>query len=110
MSEREEAVGIDDRAIVEGNVGRPGGLCPHRDHDDMGPMFRRCACLLNEEPVGIEEAGLSVDEIDMVAGHLLPHDLDFVFDDVVRAKREVFDRDRLFQTIACSVEGALAEP
>src|SRR6185503_1853346 len=50
------------------------------------------------------------DQIDAVTRHLVLHNLNFVLDDVVGAKREIFDRDRLFQTIAGSVEVALAEP
>ena len=96
--------------IIEWNVGWSGRLCPDCDDDDMGMMFGRRAGLLNEEPVRIDEAGLSKDQVDAVARHLVLHDLNFVLDDVVGAKREIFDRDRLFQTITGSVQVALAEP
>ncbi len=39
--EREEAVGIDDGVIVEGNVGRSGRLGPDGDDDQVGSMFSR---------------------------------------------------------------------
>ena len=67
------------------------------------------AGLLNAKPMGIDEAGRAEDHVDVVAGHLILHDLDFVLDDVIGAEGEVFDRDRLFQTIAGSVQIALAE-
>ena len=95
MFERDEAVGIDDRLTIEWNVGRPGRHGPHCDDDHVGMMFSRRAGLLNEEPVRIDKAGLSIDQVDAVARHLVLHDLNFVLDDVVGAKREIFDRDRL---------------
>ena len=58
----------------------------------------------------IDEAGLSEDQIDAVARHLVLHDLNFVLDDVVGAKGEIFNGDRLFQAIFSSIQGALAEP
>jgi len=108
--ERDESVGIDDRVIIEGDVGRPGRHCPYCDDDHVGIMFGRRAGLLNEKPVRIDKAGLSKDQIDAVARHLVLHDLNFVLDDVVGAKREIFDRDRFFETIAGSIQVALAEP
>ena len=110
MFECEETVGIDDGVVVEGNLGRPSGFSPDGDDDHVRTMFSRRAGMLNEEPVRIDEAGLSEDQIDAVARHLVLHDLNFVLDDVVGAKGEIFDRDRLFQAIFGSVQGALAEP
>ena len=86
------------------------GIGPDGDDDHVRTMFSRRASLVNEEPVRIDEAGLSEDQIDAVARHLVLHDLNFVLDDVVGAKGEIFDRDRTFQAIFGSVQGALAEP
>jgi len=72
-------------------------------------MFSRRAGMVNEEPVRIDEAGLSEDQIDAIARHLVLHDLNFVLDDVVGAKGEIFDRDRFFKAIFGSVQGALAK-
>ncbi len=63
-----------------------------------------------QQPVRIDEAGFPVDHIDAIARHLVLDDLNFVRDDVVGAKGEIFDRDRLFQAISGSVQIALAEP
>src|SRR4029077_8325382 len=108
--ERDETVGIDDRVIIEWNISRSGRHGPYCDDDHAGIMLGRHAALLNEEPVRINEAGFSMDQVDAVTRHLVLHNLNFVLDDVVGAKREIFDRDRLFQTIAGSVQVALAEP
>jgi hypothetical protein len=59
--------------------------------------------------VRIDEAGLSKDQVDAITRHLVLHDLNFIPDDVVGAKEKIFDRDRLFQAIFGSVQGALAE-
>ena len=48
-----------------------------------------------QQSVRIDEAGLSRDHIDPVAGHLILDDLNFVLDDMVGAEGEIFDRDRL---------------
>src|SRR4029078_7798467 len=110
MFEPEKTVGIDDGVFVKGNVGWPIRFGPDSDDDDMRMMLNRSTGLLNEEPVGIEEPGLPINQIYAVARHLVLHDFNFLFDDVVGAKGEIFDRDGLFQAIGGSVDGALTEP
>src|SRR4029078_531386 len=110
MFEPEKTVGIDDGVFVKGNVGWPIRFGPDSDDDDMRMMLNRSTGLLNEEPVGIEEPGLPIDQIDVVARLLVLYDLNFVFNDVVGAKGEISDRDGLFQAIGGSIDGALTEP
>src|SRR5688572_697722 len=95
--------------VIEWNVRRSGRLCPYCDHNDVGIMFGYRAGLLNEKSVRIDEAGTSIDQVDAVPRHLVLDDLNFVLDDVVGAKCEIFDRDRFFQTITGSVQVALPE-
>src|ERR1041384_556038 len=103
MLEPEKTVSIDDSVFVKRNFGRPSRFGPDSNDDDMRMMLNRPSGLLNEQPVGIKEAGFSIDKVDTIARHLVLHDLNFVFDDVVGAQGEIFDCDRLFQAIGGTV-------
>src|SRR5262252_8724721 len=84
--EGEKTVRVDDRFIVEGNVGRSGWLRTDGDHDEVCRVFDGPAGLLNAQSVRIFEAGSSVDHIDPVASHLIFDDGNLVRDDVIGAE------------------------
>src|SRR5262249_54909484 len=69
--EGEKAVRVDDRFIVERNVGRPGRLRTDGDNDEVGGCLEGPAGLVNAQSMRIFEAGSSLDHIDPVASHLI---------------------------------------
>jgi len=96
--------------MVSSSKGISAGRAGSNANDDhVRTVFRGCAGPLNIDPMRVDEAGFPIDQIDAVARHLILHDFNLILDDVVGAKGEIFDRNRLFQAIFGPIQGALAK-
>ena len=111
MLEREEAVGVDDRVVVEWNVGRSGRERPTGDDDEVGSMFAarlagfQCGSggdpRMRAVPTNRSTLLRAIWFWTISISRLMTW---------LARKVEVFDRDVLFHAVTRAVQAALAEP
>src|SRR5512139_232421 len=79
----QEAIRINDTLVIERNVRWSCRFCPYGDGYEVRRQFQRTAGRLYAQAVRIDKAGGTEKHIDLIPGHLVLHDLNPVFHDVV---------------------------
>ncbi len=106
----EDAVGVEHPVVVEFDAGRAGRFGAGGDHDVF--TADRCALaaggFLDQDGVRVDEAAVTLDEVDAVAHELRPDDVLLLADHMAGAREQIGGGDLLLDAVARAVQLALA--
>ena len=105
LLQREHAVGVEDRALVELHGVGPVRLGAGGDDDEPGGDLGAADAVVVEdaERVRVDERAGAAEDVDVVAQQLGADDLVLAADDVLRAREQVLHRDVGLHAVAGAV-------
>ena len=110
LGEVEDAVGVEDRLLVELDARGPHRPAAGRDHDAVGVHDLAAAVgVRDHDRVVVDEARVAVEDGHVVARELVADDVGLALADARRARAQVLHRDVGLDAVALAVDRALAE-
>jgi hypothetical protein len=108
--EVDDAVGVDDRLVVEGDAGRAGGGGAGGDDDLVGgDLAAAPAAVVDLDRVGTDEVGVAADDGDAVAAELVADDVALPADHVGGPAGQVGHRDFVLDPVRLTVDLPLVD-